>query len=208
METQGHYASEQVVFDAPGPANAITVVDVVLPYRLALLSASLDAKGVNDGDLVGLDIAPETTVGVLDVAVAIGATVITMPAGVMALFTSGDLFIGMRMHLDDTVNKDPLGLVIAYDVTAKTVTVKTATANAFAITTTQIKFTGSLIPGALGEEDDLGWFEVSQGDSKVFVHGESKIGATTIDGGKKIRFRYKNKAGVLARVRIKIEGLY
>jgi hypothetical protein len=200
--TSGTYGTEVIAFDAP--ANTQTDFDVTLPIPISLLEAKLDAKGVNDGDCIGFDVAPETTVGVLDAAVAAAATVITVPQSVVDLFDAGTLWLGQHLILDGGGNKDDCGVVTAYDVGAKTLTVKVGTTNAFAVGHA-IKITTSMSPAVLNS----GWVEVSSGDSKVYVFGESKIGGSFIQAGKVIRIRYKNShATQQARVRVNLEYLY
>jgi len=201
-ETQGHYGSETIVFNAP--AATVTNSDVTLSLPIALLAAHLDCKQTNDGDQIKLEINPEQVVGTLDQSVSSALTVIPVPQSVIDLFIAKTLWLGIDMFLDDGTNKDALGTVLAYDDIANTVTVTTATTNSF-LAGDYIKVTVTINPTIIGN----GWVEITYGESKVISIGESKIGSTRIDAGSIIRVKYDNNHGsIQARPRILVEYLY
>ena len=202
--TGGHYGAESVAFDAP--ANGRTDHEITLPISISLLSARLDPKNVNDGDFIGLDVSPDTVVGVL--ASDVGATVkaIPVPQSVIDLLKAGTLWVGQHLLLDDSTNKDDCGAITGWDEGAGTVSTKAGTTNSFAAATpTSILITTSMSPGILNS----GWVEVTQKDSELYAFGEAKIGGSFCPAGKKIRIRYDNNhATAAARPRVMLEYLY
>jgi len=202
-ETGGHYGCETIAFDAPG--SQVTNKDVVTKLPIALLATRLDTKNKNDGDLIGFDVNPEKTVGALAADVAGAATVIPVPASVIALLEAGTLWKGQRLFLDDGTNKDDCGLILDWDGGVNTVTVSAGTTNAFAAATpTTLKVTTSMSPGVVNS----GWVEVYGGTDKVYMFGDSKIGGSHIPAGSTIRIRYDNKQAAVTRVVVVLEYLY
>jgi hypothetical protein len=203
--TGGHYGAESINFEAPGPSGTITTHDVTLTIPISMLTASIDAKNKNDGDEIGLDVAPETIVGTLGTDASASSTTIDLPQSVMNLFMSGTLFIGQSLILDDGTSKDNCGMITSVDQAAKTIDVVTGTTNAFlAATPTYIKITTSMSPAVL----TTGWVELASGDNKLYLFGDSKIGGSHIGEGKVIRVRYKNNNGTEAHVSVILEYLY
>jgi len=203
--TQGHYAGETMAWDAA--AGQESEHSITLPMKVALLSAFIYLKGLNDGDCVGVDIAPDTLMGNLPSDIGIGATVIPMPASMKTAWLAGALRFGARIKLDDGTNADELGLLLAVDEVNDTFTVRFPTTYAFASATpTAIKYTVSMSPGILCN-DPKGWTELKGGEG-VHAFGQSKIGGSNVPSGKVIRCRYKNTGAEAVRVLIGFEFLY
>ena len=195
-ETGGHYGAVTLGFDAVVNNNEWKSYDFTLDIDIAILSSSLVPKGVNDGDLISVEIAPESAVGTLAQSVAVGLTTIPVPQSVIDLFENGTLRIGCLFILDDATNKNELGVVKSYDENALTVEVQTATVNSFGVGTT-IKVTMTMTPPIAGTGN--GHIELKASETAVRF-GDDKIGSTYVAAGKVIRIRYKNIGGVTVRV--------
>lgn len=195
--TGGHYGTETVRFTASG--NSVTNFDVTLPIAISLLTTAIDTKKVNDGDQIGFDVAPETTVGALAEEVTALDTSIAVPQSVIDLFEAGTLWIGQHLLLGD----EDCGIVISWDDNNNLVNVKTGPATTRPIGTL-IKITTSMSPGIFGD----GWVELEQGTDKVYEFGHDKIGGSFIPAGKVVRIRYKNNSNPDADAVVKLAYLY
>ena len=195
-DTGGRYGSETIEFTAL--ASQITTHDVILPISVSMLAAHMDAKSKNEGDRIGFDVNPQTTVGALAEAVAAGVKTIPLPQSVMDLFAADVLFIGIHLLLDT----EDCGIVTAIDQVALTVTVKNGPATDRS-TSDAIKVTASMSPGVFQD----GWVKISSGDNKVYDFGEDKIGGSYLKKGSVVRIRYEN-SGAQVPVSIILNYLY
>jgi len=215
-ETGGHYGAETIAFNvAVNDADGGFVADAdyiaqkfhehVLPIPIGMLSARVSCKGLNDGDLIAVDINPDTPLGAITADMAADIDVLPAPAAMIALLEAGTIYVGLRVGLDDGTNIDDLGCIKGWDPVAGTVVTSKKTVNAFvAATPSVVKVTGSMSPSIING----GWYEVIGAD--IVEHfGESKIGASSIAAGSTVRVRYKMAAGgVACRPRVTLEYLY
>ncbi len=206
QETGGNYAAETIAWDAV-PGISYKSVTTLLP--IAMLTAALETRGLNDGDEIGLEIGPNTPVGALPADLAASTKTIPLPATMKAAWQAGVIWAGLVIHLVDGDNDDCFGILLDVDEDADTFTTSMGSENVFlAASPTLIKVTATMSPGVLGAgTNNKGWVEFkAHGFLEEF--GDAKIGGTRIDAGKEVRCRYNNKGQANVRVVIRLEYLY
>ena len=204
--TGGHFAEISLALTTQTP-NTVADYEFSSPIPFAMLSAHLLCKDVTDGDRIGFDVDPNSVVGVLGAAVAIGVKTIPVPQSVIDLF-SGDvplMWVGQILHLSDGVTTDDLGLIQSYDAAAKTITASIDTVTAFSIGD-PIQVTTSMTPPLMDTTKAQGWLDLDSGDSEV-AFGVSKIGASHIPANTTIRIRYDDKGAGGAKIKARLEAL-
>lgn len=202
--TDGHFGTTTVAFDAPVKVEP-TYVSVPIPISVDLLSAYLQPVRLNDGDLVGVDLSPDSPVGALDQVVASAALTLPVPQPVIDLFESGVLWVGQTLSLVDGETRNDLGLVKSYDRAENTVKVSLPTADTFPEGSVILVTTCMCPP--LFSTDTVGWVEVVASDVLI-AFGVTNPGGGYIPAGKNLRVRYKNTGTSQVRVVIRFEFLY
>jgi hypothetical protein len=103
-------------------------------YPSNLYSFTFAVDDTNKGDEITIVFNENETMGLITQNAGIGDTVINAPA---ALLLYGN--VGYNLTLTDGVNTDDLGLILAIDTNADTVTVQNATTHAFLASNTSAK---------------------------------------------------------------------
>lgn len=168
-----HTYTETLVADC----LSTTTLTVSKPWARSVLAIFFTPTKEHQGDLVSLQIAPDTTVGVTMAAVSVGATVISVNSTVIA-----NVFPGFLIALTDGTNLDRLGVVNSIDRVASTVTVETPTTHSFSPFVTAVMITIEVVR----EMRIATLWEVAIGDSK--------IGGAYVPENRNIRIIYQNRS--------------
>ncbi len=189
-KTGGHFRVVSQAFDAP--ASVTTTYDFSYPIKMGVLAIEVPTNDNQEGDVMTCVIAPNTNVGAITADVIIGQTVLNVSQTV-----TDNVDIGYYITITDGTNTDELEQVISIDKANGTITVETATINAFlASTPTYIQVTMCYM------------HEWEIGRSWVYEFGSSKIGASVADENTIVRIIYKNNTAEQKRVRVTFEVLY
>lgn len=178
--TGGRYQArswELVIDHAVGTWKSLTVS---YPYPISIFSTEWINDSFYDGDIVKVEIAPDTIVGVVTVAATASATEIEVSQTVV-----DNIRLGYHVSLDDGTNKDDLGRVVGVDKTGLKITVETATVNSFAANA-YVKMTVSFIPHMC-----------LKGSSRVEL-AKDVVGGSYIGANTPIVVSYQNNEGTQA----------
>lgn len=188
--TGGHYRLASIQFDAA--PNTTTSHTVSFPFPVNAISGWFQVASENVGDVINMEVAPNTTVGNITADVSISDTVISVSQTVV-----DNIAIGYHVRLDDLTNQEDLGYVLAVDKNLNTITVQNASTQAFLATTpTFVQMTVSYVTDF--EFGHPGQIEI----------GTSKIGTSHLPANAPIVSRYENKTSVTKRVVSYLEYLY
>lgn len=189
IPTGENFKTETIVISTPASSSA--TVEKSWKYPVGVLSMCYVSDSTNLGDNLEMEIAPDTTIGVVSSPVGIGDTVISVSSTVLEYTMKG-----YYLKISDGTNTDDLGIVLDVDKNAGTVTVDAPTTNAFAAGVSAIIQTIKMV-----ENYEIGPpFEYTVGDSKI---GASHVPANTV-----VRARYINNGLVEKKLVVKIEYLY
>jgi hypothetical protein len=190
IPTGENFKTETVVIEAA--ANSEGEVDKSWPIPVGVLSMYYVSDASNTGDNLEMFIAPDTTIGVTTALTSAGATTISVDSSV-----TDNTMKGYYLKITDGTNTDDLGMVLAVDKDAGTVTVSAAAVNEFAAGTSSIQQTVKMVEN----------YEI--GEPWEYEIGDSKIGASHIPANTVVRARYiNNDASNAKRLVVKIEYLY
>ena len=140
--TGGRYQAMSVEFDITHAQDTWASTTVSFPYSTSLFSTEWINEALFEGDVVKVEVAPDTIVGAITADVAVDDTEISVSQTVVDNMRRGFLF-----NLFDGTNSEYLGRVLAVDKDALTVTVETAATQAFtAATPTKVRQTIQFIP--------------------------------------------------------------
>lgn len=178
------------IIDVPSSSVGWTNVDTSFPIPISILGAQLLVDAENIGDEIEALVGPDTTTGTLASDVAISDTEIVVSQTVI-----DNVHIGYYLKLDDSVEVDDMGRVIAIDGT--TLTMETAAVHAFAAATpTLVKQTVKMV--LISKLRKGGRIEI----------GETKIGASYLPPNVVLRLRYNNIDGTAKNFGVCLEYLY
>ena len=179
------------LFGATGP-DVITTRDFTWPYPVTVLEIKLYVEDQNKGDKIGLQVGPDTIIGVITSPVSIGATSITVSSTVLDY-----LMNGYNLSLTDGVNTDDCGRVNNINTSTSTVTFSTPTTHSFSHTSpTYVRQTVRVI-------DDF-----TLGPKWLISVGDSKIGGAYVPSNTIVRTIYTNNENYSKTLYAQIEYLY
>ncbi|GAG67870.1 unnamed protein product, partial [marine sediment metagenome] len=157
-----------------------------------IINGQFDASDAQIGDTICAFVSPDTVVGALTANVTIGDTVINVSPTVTA-----NMSMGFFVDLWDGVNTEPLGEVEAIDVAGGTITVSTASTQAFAaVSPTYVRLTVHIIDG----------MHINSAGQQDFA--KKKLGGRSLPAGTLFRVIYINADGVEKNFVYNIEYLY
>lgn len=190
--TGGRFRIKTVGFNiAPGP-DVDTEYSFSFLYPVTLLSNSMITVDSQKGDIIDGYVSPGAIIGDISTDVSIGNNVINVGQTVI-----DNIFVGALMELDDGVNINNLGDVIAIDKINKQITTEFATMNAFlAATPTYVKMSVHMFDQ----------YEI--GPAGKYSSGEATIGGSYLPTGYPIKLIYTNKSSDPKRIVIQIDYLY
>lgn len=189
IKTGGHYqaASWKLTLSV---GESTEELDITFPIPVSVLAAEWSNSEVLVGDSVEVCVAPDTMTGVITSAVSTSTTVIPVSQTVV-----DNARLGYYAKLDDGTNADDLGRIVAIDKAGLTVTVETATVNAFAVNTSFKQTIKLLNKSPL---PDTGRVQI----------GQSKIGGSYLPTGTVIRIKYYNDSNTAKDFVFWMEYLY
>lgn len=192
-QTGGHFRAKTLAYDIP-TGTQWHYTNFTFPYPICILSMEYVGVSTHEGDLIKIDIAPDTTIGEITSDVSISDTVINVDNNVLA-----NIKVGYLVTLDDGTNSESLGYVVDLSKKDKTITVENAATIAFSASTpTSIKQTIPIIDG----------IEIDYTTSSIAI-GATKIGGSYLPANTVLRFGYFNgDATAGKRFRAILEFLY
>ena len=189
QQTGGHYQVRTVGGDMVVGTNT---VDTSWPFPTSALAIRFMSGSDHKGDLLEVQVGPDTTVGAITADVGIGDSVLTVDSTAIQAFK-----LGYWLTLDDGVNSYDMGRVIASDTGASTITTEnTSTFNFLVATPTLIRMTVKTIVN----------YEI--GEPGTVVLGESKIGGSFVPANVIVRMVYTNNGASTKRFCAQVEYLY
>lgn len=148
-------------------------------YPVNVLSASFVSRDEHTGDKIDVVVGHKTIVGVITADVSSSDTVINVNSTVLE-----NSYLGEEIYLFDGVNTDNLGVIVAKDQGAGTITVNIAATQGFlAASPTYVQKSNYFVKD----------FEI--GFPWKYEAGEDKIGASYVPAGTVIEFHYDNRTG-------------
>lgn len=191
VATGENYMWDTKAFDAL--PNQISTMTITYPIPVSVIEARFVPADENKGDVWSWVIAPDTTVGALTQNVAVSDTVIHVSSTV-----TDNIKIGFYANLFDGANTEELGRVVAMDGAAGTITVETASTQAFsAATPTYVRMNIYFLK------------DVEIGHPWQTIYGEGKIKSSHVPANTPVRVSYDNKSTtVTKRIVCEIELMY
>ena len=175
ISTGGYYRADQFDLSISGGTGATASYDISYPYNIGVYSVTLLVSSDNVGDSYDVVSYPDTPVGLLSTALAIGDTGLTLPSVVL-------LNPGFNISITDGVNTDDLGYITAIDGTGGIASFSNPTLNSFDI--------GSIVLISVPRVRNGKFIK----NSNISL-GFSKIGSAGLPAGKVVRFSYINNTG-------------
>lgn len=189
--TGGNFRAETKTINVP--ANTTQSFDYSWDFPIAVYAVYFVTTTDHEGDIIDLEVGPETTIGTITSDVSASTSVIPVSSTVL-----GYIEIGFEFNLTDGVNNDDLGYVTDIDLVNSTVTTQTATTNSFlAATPTYVQQSVHMVEN----------YEI--GPPWEYVIGESKIGGSYVPSGTVVRVTYTNSdVSNAKKIIFKIEYTY
>lgn len=189
--TGGHFQASSIGFNAT--ANSVTTADFSYPTAIGPLSIEYVTTDDHEGDLLTVQVAPQTIIGAITSNVEANSKVAFMSSTV-----HDNSFVGAFLELTDGVQLNDIGRIISMHSANGMVEFETATSNTFVYTSpTYVRQSIHMI------------HNLEFGPAHRHVHGESKIGASYIPANTTIRVKYtNNSANNDKRFVANIEKLY
>lgn len=189
--TGQNYTWDTQAFDAL--PNQITEYSFSYPMNISVIEARFVSATENEGDVWSWVIAPNTTIGALTANVSVSDTVINVSSTV-----TDNIKVGFFCNLFDGVNTEELGRVLAIDSEAGTITVETASTQAFsAASPTYVQMSIYFLK------------DVEIGHPWATVYGEGKIKSSYVPANTTVKVMYDNKhATDTKRIVCEMELLY
>lgn len=188
-KTGGYFKIESQAFDAP--PNTITTYDFSYPIKMGVLAIKVPTNDNQEGDIMSVFLAPNTTIGVITSDANIGDTILNVSQTVI-----NNIALGFYVNITDFVNSDELNRVIGINKVNNTITVETPVQTGFTASGTYVQISINYMDKW---EIGRGW---------VYEFGDSKIGASVADENVPARVIYENKTNETKRVRIAFEAMY
>lgn len=192
VPTGGNFRSEcHDLFGATGPGVS-TNKDFIWPFPITVLEIKINVEEHHRGDMVGLEVGPDTVIGAITSPITAGATSITVSPTVLQF-----LMLGYFLSLTDGVNVDRCGRVININKTTATVTFETPTTNSFShASPTYVRQTVSVLDN------------FTLGPPWMLSIGDSKIGGAHIPANTTVRTIITNNSNYSKVLNAQIEYLY
>ena len=189
-KTGGHFKIVSQAFNAS--PNITTTYDFSYPIKMGVLAIHVSTNDNQEGDIMSVALAPNTTIGTITADANINDTTLNVSQTVI-----DNIALGFYVNITDFVNSDELNQVIAIDKVNNTITVETPVQTAFIASGTYIQISIYYM-----EKWEIG-------RSWVYEFGNSKIGASTADENVVARVIYENKSLTeTKRVRVAFEAMY
>ena len=188
--TGGHYRWLTIVFDAA--PNTETIYTFSYPFHLSMLSAMYQSAEENRGDTMTWIISPNSTVGAIVANVSIGDTTFYVSSTVTDYIS-----IGFACNLYDGINTDDVGIVIAIDAEAGTITCTEATTHNFLAASPTFVRMGIYFCK-----------EIEFGHPGRMCIGDTKVESSYVPANTQVEARYDNKTGVTKRLVYNLEVMY
>ena len=190
-QVAGHFRAKGFEMDIPataGPHN----LDITFPIDIAMLSMEFTPKPEMDGDYFCVLVGLHTVIGTITSDVSVSDTVLNVSQTVI-----DNAFLGVHILLDDGTNTSECAQVTAIDPALGTITVETASDQAYLVSTpTFVKMTAVAV-----EDVHL------DGGARVEI-GHSKIGGSFFPKGYTMRVVYHNITETAKKFRAVLEYLY
>jgi hypothetical protein len=191
VKTNGHFAMEDDLFEIPAIVG-VSMHDVTLPFDINLVRGRWFDGLENKEDFADFIIAPDTVIGAIAGNVAVDDTVINVTQTVI-----DNLDVGYFVSLFDGTNTERVGRCIAIDKENNTITIETASTQAFsAATPTYVRMEIKMASN------------MSLRGSNQYVMGEGSFKGAHIPKDTKVQVKYNNVDGVAKKFHIIFEYLY
>ena len=175
ISTGGYYRADQFDFLISGETGATASYDIIYPYNVGVYSVTLLVSPDNIGDSYDVISYPETPVGLLQSALAIGDTTFILPSVIL-------LNPGFYISITDGKNTDDLGFIISVDETKGVINFSNPAVNSYDVGSTVLISVPRVKNGKFINNMNINL-------------GLSKIGCAGLPAGKVVRFRYTNATG-------------
>ena len=191
IPTGQNYQWDTQAFDAL--ANSTSTHTFSYDIDVSVLEAQFISATIHKGDKWSWVIAENTTVGALTADVSISDTVLNVSSTVVE-----NIKVGFYINLFDGVNTEDLGRVTAVDTDASTVTVSTASTQAFAAATpTFVQMSIYFMK------------DVEIGEPWMYIYGEGKIQSSYVPAGTTVKVIYTNMSPTVdKRIVCNLELMY
>lgn len=171
-------------------ASATTSFTYTWPIPITVLMVGFTSAAENEGDVMSLSVAPDTTIGTLTSNIGTGVSTLDVSQTVV-----DNIKLGFHATITDGVNTNQLGRCLAINTVAKTITIETSTTNSFN-TNSLIKMTIYMMKN------------YTIGPAWEYEIGNSKIGGSYVPAGRVVKVVYENKTNVAKTLVPRLEYLY
>lgn len=180
LDTQGIYKYQGYSQVIPaGTPGDVTTINLTWPRQITLLNGTFDGQTANFGDVINADVIPATPIGYLTQNVNVGDTLLHVSPTVVQ-----NVFNGFTVILSDGVNTVNMGECMSIDNVRNTITVQTASTQAFlASSPTYLSISVSVVNN------------LHVGSVRPYEIAQKKIGGKTIPAGTKFSITYMNNDG-------------
>ncbi len=171
-------------------ANQTATFPYTWPIPITVLMVGFTSTGDNEGDILSLSVAPDTTIGTLTANIGTGVSTIDVSQTVI-----DNIKVGFHVTITDGTNTNQLGRCLIINKAAKTIAIETATTNSFNANSL-IKITIYMMKN------------YTIGPAWEYEIGTSKIGGSYVPAGRTVKVVYENKTNAAKTLNPRVEYLY
>lgn len=190
VPTGGNFCAQ--TFSVTAAANTTTTSQASWPFNISILLVSWTTTSDNNGDIVNVEIPSHLTVGTITSNISVGDTTIAVSPTVLEYLENGYF-----VTITDGTHTDEVGRVIGISTTDNTITVETASTNAYSATTpTYVQMTIKPINN------------LEFGPAQTYTIGQYSLSATHIPANTPINVLYTNNGSDIKTLYFNYEYLY
>lgn len=188
VPTGGYFMSETIPMTIN--PNETATFTYTWPISMTVLMVGFTSDASNQGDVMSLCVAPDTTVGTLTANIGTGVSTLDVSQSVI-----DNMCLGFYVSITDGVNTNDLGRCLAINKVSKIITVENPTTNSFAANSA-IKITIYMMKN------------YTIGPPWEYEIGKSKIGGAYVPAGRVVKVTYENKTNATKTLVPRLEYLY
>lgn len=178
VATGGHIQMSSRCMEITG-SPAIQYMDFTIPVNINVISMAYTSTADHTGDMIEVEIAPNTTIGVIGAPVSVDDVLITVSPTVIE-----NLKLGYWVYLTDGVNFNDLGRCLNINTDTSQITVEEPAINVFSpLSPTYVQMTIKMV------------HEWHFGPPQSIRLGSDKLGSSFIPANTQVRLAYHNQTG-------------
>jgi hypothetical protein len=192
VPTGGYFKTETFTLNVNAGRDVTTTAITSWPYDITLMEMQFNTDAEHENDMITVECPFDTIVGALVSNVSLGDTMLYVDVS-----SALNVAKGFYVTLDDGVNSEELGRVIAVDKVNNIITMEHAATNSYAAASpTYIKITVRPIDN------------FTFGNTAFYRVGASVVAGSPVPANRQVRIKYVNKGALAKKLVIPFEYLY